>query len=138
MIVGMFGAPLKVVDCERKAIEAAIAMQQQLQTRSAPWIRENFPTGIGISSGDVVVGNIGSPLHTDYTAIGNRVNIASRLQSMARGGQILCSKSVYTVTRDIFEFKKVGRVNVKGRKQAVEIFEVVYQTERYQPLNIPP
>ncbi len=126
MIVAMFGAPSMLVDQEKCAIEAAIAMQERIATIPMPWVRDNFATGIGITSGDVVVGNIGSPQHMDYTAIGDEVNIASRLQSIAQGGQILVSRSVYDVTEHIFKFKQFGTVPVKGRKKAVEIFEVLY------------
>ncbi|MBC6480300.1 MAG: GAF domain-containing protein [Hormoscilla sp. GM7CHS1pb] len=126
MIVAMFGAPYPLVDQEKRAIAAAIDMQRRITTIAVPWIRDNFATGIGISAGEVVVGNIGSPQHLDYTAIGDEVNIASRLQSMAKGGQILCSQSVYHVTKDIFEFKKLGTVTVKGRKKSVETYEVLY------------
>jgi adenylate cyclase len=127
MIVAMFGAPSEVVDRERKAIETAIDMQRGIRRMSVPWITDNFLTGIGISSGEVVVGNIGSPQHMDYTAIGDEVNIASRLQSIAKGGQILVSDSVYSATKDMFEFRKIGSVIVKGKKKAVETFEVIYQ-----------
>jgi len=126
MIVAMFGAPAEVADRERRAIETAIDMQRRIERMSIPWIRENFLTGIGISSGEVVVGNIGSPQHMDYTAIGDEVNIASRLQSIAKGGQILVSDSVYSATKDIFEFREIGLVVVKGKKKAVPTFEVIY------------
>jgi len=126
MIVAMFGAPSTLVDKERRAIETAIAMQNRIQRIPVPWIRRNFITGIGISSGEVVVGNVGSPQHMDYTAIGDKVNVASRLQSLAKGEQILVSRSVYDATQDVFEFKSFGTVQVKGKKEAVEIFEVVY------------
>lgn len=126
MIVAMFGAPAEVADRERKAIETAIDMQRRIERMSVPWIRDNFLTGIGISSGEVVVGNIGSPRHMDYTAIGDEVNIASRLQSMAEGGQILVSDSVYSATKDFFEFREIGLVIVKGKKKAVQTFEVIY------------
>jgi class 3 adenylate cyclase/putative methionine-R-sulfoxide reductase with GAF domain len=126
MIVAMFGAPTKLVDSERRAIETAIEMQNRIKKIPVPWIRNNFITGIGISSGDVVVGNVGSPQHMDYTAIGDQVNIASRLQSIAKGEQILVSRKIYDVTKNLFEFKEVGCINVKGKKEAIEVFEVVY------------
>ncbi len=126
MIVAMFGAPSKLVDRERRAIETAIEMQNRIKEIPVPWIRNNFITGIGISSGEVVVGNVGSPQHMDYTAIGDKVNIASRLQSIAKGEQILVSRSIYDVTKDQFEFKDIGSVKVKGKKEAIEVFEVVY------------
>ncbi len=126
MIVCMFGAPAPLEESEKKAIQAAIAMQKCLQTIPVPWIREHFQTGIGISSGDVVVGNIGSRQHVDYTAIGDKVNTASRLQGMAEGGQILVDRTIYDRTAEDFQFKEVGVVSVKGKSQTVEIFEVLY------------
>lgn len=126
MIVAMFGAPAKLLDNEKQAIAAAIGMQLRLQSISVPWIRDNFLTGIGISSGEVVVGNIGSPQHLDYTAIGDEVNLASRLQGIAQGGQILVSRPVYEATQGLFSFRECGRVTVKGKRQSVDVFEVIY------------
>jgi class 3 adenylate cyclase len=126
MIIALFGAPTRLINNERRAIQAAIDMQKCLKAMPVSWIRRNFNTGIGISSGEVVVGNIGSPRHMDYTAIGDEVNTASRLQSLAKGGQILVSRSVYEVTKNVFEFKHFGNVEVKGKRKAVEIFEVRY------------
>ena len=126
MIVAMFGAPSTLIDSEKRAIETAIEMQKRIKTIPVAWIRNNFITGIGISSGEVVVGNVGSPQHMDYTAIGDKVNTASRLQSIAKGEQILVSESIYEATKDTFEFKEVGIVRLKGKKEAVKVFEVVY------------
>lgn len=127
MIVALFGAPSKLVDSEQRAIETAIEMQRRIQQIPTDWIRRNFHTGIGISAGEVIVGNIGSPQHMDYTAIGDEVNIASRLQSIARGGQILVSRAVYDATQPYFEFKACGHLTVKGKRKSVEVFEVIYQ-----------
>ncbi|MGI0494057.1 adenylate/guanylate cyclase domain-containing protein [Alkalinema pantanalense CENA528] len=126
MIVALFGAPSFPENSEVRAIEAAIAMQRCIQSHPVTWIREHFHTGIGISSGSVIVGNIGSPQHMDYTAIGDQVNTASRLQSLAKGGQILVSRSIYEATRDRFEFKEMGQLTVKGKRNAVDVMEVIY------------
>lgn len=126
MIVCMFGAPAPLEESEKKAIQTAIAMQQCLQSIPVPWIRANFKTGIGITYGEVVVGNIGARHHVDYTVIGDKVNTASRLQAIAKGGQILVDRTIYDRTVDHFNFKEVGLVNVKGKAQTVEIFEVLY------------
>ncbi|MBW4521581.1 MAG: GAF domain-containing protein [Scytolyngbya sp. HA4215-MV1] len=126
MIVALFGAPSPLVDSEKRAIETAIEMQKRLRTLPTQWIRDNFNTGIGISSGRVVVGNIGSPRHMDYTAIGDEVNTASRLQSIAKGGQILITRSIYEKTKADFQFQSCGSIKVKGKKYEVEVFEVVY------------
>lgn len=126
MIVALFGAPSWLENSEMRAIETAIAMQQVIHSNSIPWIRDHFHTGIGISSGSVIVGNIGSPQHMDYTAIGDQVNTASRLQSLAKGGQILVSRSVYEATQDRFQFKEMGKLTVKGKRNAVDVMEVIY------------
>ena len=127
MIVAMFGAPSAIADREYWAIAAAINMQKRIKNLPIDWIRENFITGIGISSGDVIVGNIGSPQHMDYTAIGDEMNIASRLQGLAKGGQILVTRSVYEATKSNFEFREFGTLPVKGKKKLVEVFEVIYE-----------
>ncbi|MDD5287264.1 MAG: adenylate/guanylate cyclase domain-containing protein [Desulfuromonadaceae bacterium] len=130
MIVAMFGAPSDLENQELCAILAAINMQRCLNTIPAPWIRVNFGTGIGISSGEAVVGNIGSSQHMDYTAIGDEVNIASRLQGLARSGQILVTRSVYDAVAPMktesFSFMEFGTLQVKGKRNTVEIFEVIY------------
>ncbi|MGK7923879.1 MAG: adenylate/guanylate cyclase domain-containing protein [Spirulina sp.] len=126
MIVALFGAPSIIADAEKRAIATAINMQRRLDLIPSRWIGENFLTGIGLSAGSVVVGNVGSPTHTDYTAIGDEVNIASRLQSLAKGGQILVSRSVYEKTYLDFRFKEFGTIHVKGKRKAVEVFEVLY------------
>jgi adenylate cyclase len=126
MIVAMFGAPATLPQHEQRAIAAAIDMQRCLVNIPVPWIRQHFLTGIGISTGEVVVGNIGSPQHMDYTAIGDEVNIAARLQGLAKGGQILVSRSVYDAARAHYTFRPYGDIVVKGRKNPVEIYEVLY------------
>jgi adenylate cyclase len=130
MIVAMFGAPSDLENQEHCAIMAAINMQRCLNSMPTPWIRANFLTGIGISSGESVVGNIGSSQHMDYTAIGDEVNVASRLQGLAKGGQILVTRSVYEAVipmgKICFSFREFGTLQVKGKKNPVEIFEVIY------------
>ena len=63
----------------------------------------------------------------DYTAIGDEMNIASRLQGLAKGGQILVTRSVYEATQSNFEFREFGTLPVKGKKKLVEVFEVIYK-----------
>jgi adenylate cyclase len=101
-------------------------MQITLKNIKNLWIQNNFTMGIGLNAGDVVVGNIGSMKHMDYTAIGDEVNLAARLQSIAKPYQILVSKSIYDATKNFFQFRDLGSTHVKGKKNEVEIFEVVY------------
>jgi adenylate cyclase len=126
MIVALFGAPSFPEQSEKRAIETAIAMQQRIRSHPTAWIRDHFHTGIGISAGSVIVGNIGSPQHMDYTAIGDQVNTASRLQSLAQGGQILVTRAIYEATQPHFQFKEMGTLTVKGKRNAIEVLEVLY------------
>ncbi|MEY4767924.1 MAG: hypothetical protein RL637_563 [Pseudomonadota bacterium] len=126
MIVALFGAPVSLMSSEKCAIMAAIRMQRWLKNTSNGWIQKNFITGIGINSGEVIIGNVGSPKHMDYTAIGDEVNLASRLQSLAEGGQILVSRSVWEATKNDFEFRSCGFLYVKGKKKSVDVYEVLY------------
>jgi adenylate cyclase len=125
-IFALFGAPNQVLDTEKKAVEAAIEMQITLKNIKNLWIQNNFTMGIGLNAGDVVVGNIGSMKHMDYTAIGDEVNLAARLQSIAKPYQILVSKSIHDATKNFFQYRDLGSTYVKGKKNEVEIFEVVY------------
>lgn len=126
MIVALFGAPAALSNNEKQAVQAAIDMQKTILFTRNSWIKSHFNTGIGINSGDVVVGNIGSPHHMDYTAIGDEVNVASRIQSIARGGQILVSRSIYTSTIDYFQYRCIGNIRVKGKRRSIDLFEVLY------------
>ena len=126
MIVALFGAPVRMASPETAAVKAAVGMQKRLRTMDEPWIREHFHTGVGVSAGRVVVGNIGSPQHMDYTAIGDEVNVAARLQAEARGGQVLVSRSVHDAVKDAFAFRAMGPIRVKGRQRPVETYEVMY------------
>jgi adenylate cyclase len=126
MIVALFGAPARLQNSETYAVAAAIDMQKWLQAGAKTWVGKNFNTGIGLNSGNVVVGNVGSPKHMDYTAIGDEVNLASRLQSIAKGGQILVSQSVYNATKEEFSYQHHGCIQVKGKEKPVDVYEVIY------------
>ena len=80
--------------------------------------------GAGINRGNVVSGNIGSREMMDYTVIGDTVNLGSRLCSVANPGEILVSNSVFEVSKCDFAFKKLNPINVKGKKNKVNVYLV--------------
>lgn len=80
---------------------------------------------IGLNSGQVVVGSIGDDLRMDYTAVGDTTNLASRMENMARPGAIFVSRDTHRLSRDFFEFESLGKVEVKGKKEAQEVFELI-------------
>jgi adenylate cyclase len=128
-IMAIFGAPITRDDDATRAVQAAIDMQKEVKRLEQQWSNDStkaFSIGIGINSGEVIAGNIGSKKHMDYTVIGDAVNTAKRLESRALKNQILVSCNVFNMINGGYEFKKIGKVQVKGKKQLVEVFEVVY------------
>ncbi len=128
-MMAIFGAPLADPYQEEHAVRAALEMQAELRTLREKWQAEGrhpFRIGIGINSGNAIVGNIGSKEHMEYTAIGDTVNLASRLESESKtvGVEILVSESTHDGTRPVFKWKDAGALHVKGREEAVQAYSV--------------
>lgn len=127
-IMALFGAPIAHEDDPARAIRAALGMQDALKRINAdlePRLGISLRVRIGLHTGTVVVGSIGSDLRMEYTALGDTVNVASRLQSVAEPGSVLVSRSVYEATKPLFEFRELGSIRVKNRIEPVEIFEAL-------------
>jgi class 3 adenylate cyclase len=78
--------------------------------------------GIGVNTGEALVGNIGSEAIRNFTAIGDTVNLASRLQTRAEGGQVLINASTYAYVREHVDVQPIGQIQVKGKAEPVEVF----------------
>jgi adenylate cyclase len=125
----IFGAPLDDPYQEEHAVAAAIEMQQQLAALCRKWEAEGQPAirmGIGINSGAAVVGNIGSDQRMEYTAIGDTVNLAARLESASKdlGVDIVVSEHTYDAIRSLYRWKSEGEVTVKGRTEPVRTYSI--------------
>jgi len=130
-VLAYFGAPIFNPDHPQRAVACAIAIQRSIRERNlklevAGQPFERLDVGIGIQTGDVVVGNIGSELKMDYTAIGDAVNVASRLQTLAAAGEILITAEVMQRVGDLVQSVSLGRKELEGRDQPLEIFRVAY------------
>jgi tetratricopeptide (TPR) repeat protein len=126
--MALFGAPIAHEDDPARAVRAALGMQDALRRINAdlePRLGIALRVRIGLHTGTVVVGNIGSDLRMEYTALGDTVNVASRLQNAAEPGTILVSRAVYEPTKPLFEFRDLGALRVKNRVEPVEIFEAL-------------
>lgn len=115
-----FGAPLEDPLQEAHSLLTAVAMQRKLKELSDGWERQGRPRleiGVGIHVGQVVVGNIGSEKRMEYTAIGDPVNIASRLETKSKKLEkpIIVSHDIYEKTKDFFTFEDLSEVDIKGR-----------------------
>ena len=125
-MMAIFGAPLKKKDHAIRAIQAALEIKEQL-TAMMENTSENkkFDIRIGINTGRVVAGNIGSPKRLEYTVIGDPVNIASRLETIAKPGQILIGEETYRHVKNKFKIQKVGAKKVKGKSADIVVYEVL-------------
>ncbi len=126
-IMGLFGAPVPLPDGPIKAVECAVAMQRALRefnrTRQAEGLQP-ISIGIGINTGDVVCGALGTSMTMQYTAVGDPVNLASRLCSLAKPGEILISEDTAKLLDQRFELVDLPPVKVKGKKDQITIFNV--------------
>ena len=116
-LMALFGAPIAHEDAPRRAVHAALGIQRALRDYGAILERERglkLQMRIGINTGTVVVGRIGTDLHMEYTAIGDTINLASRLQSLARPGSVLISDSTYKGVAGFFETLELGELEIKG------------------------
>jgi adenylate cyclase len=119
-LMALFGAPLPQASHAAQAVRAALALQACAQQVNDGTLQY----GIGIHTGEAVVGNIGSQRRLDYTAIGDTVNLASRLESLATPGQILISQATYEHTQDEIQAREIGPSLVKGRQEPVIVYKV--------------
>ncbi len=129
-IMALFGAPLDQADHSRRACRTALEMVQSLKALDQEWLERGKPSlrvGIGINSGPVSVGNMGSSRLFDYTAIGDNVNLASRLEGLNKyyGTEILVSAATVQYLDNGFYFREVDLVRVKGKKHPIAIFELI-------------
>ncbi|MEH2461934.1 GAF domain-containing protein [Nostoc sp.] len=138
-LMAVFGAPLPLTENHAwRAVQSALDMRRRLEEFNQRRIIQAQPQiriGIGISSGDVVSGNIGSRKRMDYTVIGDSVNLSSRLEAVTKdyGCDILLSELTYELCSDRIWVRQLDKIRVKGKHQAVNIYELI--GDRTTPLD---
>ncbi|MBW2267844.1 MAG: HAMP domain-containing protein [Deltaproteobacteria bacterium] len=129
-VMAYFGAPMQQSDHPTRAVNAAVDILATLEARNAAIGTGDEPEdrrvelGIGIHTGMVVVGNIGSDRRTDYTAVGDPVNVAHRLEKLARPGEILVSEAIQRVVRTERRLRFEGERQLSGREEPVHVYSV--------------
>jgi adenylate cyclase len=129
-LMALFGAPTTTPEDASNALNTAVAMQRRVLGINQELQQEGLPeigVGIGLHTGEVTVGYIGSERRSEYTAIGDSVNTASRLESNAQGGQILLSDATAKAARSRYKLKSRDPITVKNREQPVVLWEVDWQ-----------
>jgi len=130
MVMALFGAPVDDVDHADDAVTAAVEMVRELGELNRRWASEGrvqLDIGIGVSSGDMIAGNIGSSAIMSYTVIGDNVNLGARLESLNKDykTRIIISEATRASLGKSYEMRPLGGVVVKGKTRPVEIFEVI-------------
>jgi class 3 adenylate cyclase len=127
-IIGIFGALGAKSDDTVRAVRCAIAMQKKLRELQAKWRTENAPvfkSRTAVNTGEVIMGNVGSPQRMDFTAIGEPVNTASRLQAVANVGSVVICTACYEEVKDLLELRCLGEITLKGATEPVTVYEII-------------
>ena len=127
-VLAFFGAPLAHEDDAERAVRAGLAILTSVRQYAGELRRrrrvDEFQMRIGLNTGLVVVGNIGSDLHMEYLAVGDTVNLAARMQSAAEPDSLLVSENTHRLVSTQFEFEDRGRITVKGKAEPVQVYRV--------------
>jgi class 3 adenylate cyclase/CHASE2 domain-containing sensor protein len=129
-VMGFFWAPLSQADHARRACQTALDMREALPAFNnellSRWL-EAIDFRVGIATGDVLVGNIGSHDRFNYTVLWDSVNLASRLEATSKeyGTHIIVSEKTYILASDYFSFRKLDTITVKGKNESVGIYELI-------------
>jgi class 3 adenylate cyclase len=118
-ILALWNAPQQQADHVRRAIAGALAMRDAAQQTGT-----DLGYGVGVHTGEAMVGNLGSDEYQNFTAIGDTVNVAARLQGQAKAGEVICSAAVLAAAGDGVRVTPLGALELKGRKTPVEAYRV--------------
>jgi adenylate cyclase len=132
-VMAFFNAPERQPQHPVKAVETAIEMQKTHQKVMKNWAArglEDMPIGIGIATGEVIVGNFGSVAHAEYSAIGSTVNLAARLCEEAEGGQILVNQNTRDLANHVYSMKELPPKNLQGFRNPRPVWQVNMESER--------
>ncbi len=128
-IMALFGAPIALEDAPQRAIRSALAIHQEISKLSDRIKQEKgIPTlkmRIGIHTGPVIVGTLGNDLRVDFKAVGDTVNLASRLESLAEPGTTYLTEETLKLTEGLFRFESLGEKLIKGKEEPVRVYRVI-------------
>ncbi len=127
-VMAVFSAPFQTPDDASNAVTAAIEQQREIERLNERWAAAGRPTlavGMGINTGEVVMGNLGASSRMNYTVVGDAVNLAARLYNIAAGGEIIISQSTYEACGAPANVEALEPVSVRGKSQPVTIYRVL-------------
>jgi adenylate cyclase len=124
-VMALFGAPVAIENAAECAVRTALEMKDRIAAFSVPGQKAPLRVRVGINTGVAVVGNLGSDRRMEYSALGDAVNVASRLETFARPNEIVVDDRTYAETKDKFLYEQIGDIDVKNRAQPVPVYKVI-------------
>ena len=133
-ILALFGVPIAIEDAPQRAIRSALAIHREI-TRFHDKIKDasKIPPillRIGINTGPVVVGTVGNDLRVHFTAVGDTINLASRVEGLAEPGTTYVTEDTFKLTEGFFRFEALGKKEVKGKEELVNVYRVISHSTR--------
>jgi class 3 adenylate cyclase/tetratricopeptide (TPR) repeat protein len=132
-VMALFGAPIALEDAPQRAIRSAMAIHRELTEFNAKQKEFKLPSlkmRIGIHTGPVVVGTLGNDLRVEFKAVGDTVNIASRVEGLAEPGATYVTGDTFNLTTGFFRFETLGEKEIKGKKEPVQLYRVITTSSR--------
>ncbi len=129
-IMALFGAPIALEDAPQRAIRSSLAIHREMAkfTDKLRQEKKDFPLvkmRIGIHTGPVVVGTVGNDLRVEFKAVGDTVNLASRMEGLSDPGTTYVTRDTFKLTEGLFRFEALGEKEIKGKKEPVQVFRAI-------------
>ena len=134
-ILALFGAPIALEDAPQRAIRSSLAIHREMARFSDKMkeVEEGLPPlrmRVGIHTGEVIVGTLGNDLRVEFKAVGDSVNLASRMEGLAEPGSTCVTEDTFKLTEGLFRFEALGEKEVKGKKEPVKVYRVIAPSTR--------
>jgi class 3 adenylate cyclase/tetratricopeptide (TPR) repeat protein len=134
-IMALFGAPIALEDAPQRAIRSSLAIHREMVKFSTQFKKEGkdippLKMRIGLHTGPVVVGTLGNDLRVEFKAVGDTVNLASRIEGLAKAGTTLISEETFKLTEGFFRFEALGKRKIKGKQESIHIYQIIAPSTR--------
>jgi len=139
-VMALFGAPIALEDAPQRAIRSALAIHREINKFSDQLKSEkripSIKMRIGIHTGPVIVGTLGNDLRVDFKAVGDTVNLASRMEGLAESGTTYVTEDTFKLTEGFFRFEALGEKKIKGKEEPVKVYQVIAPSTRRTKFDV--